>query len=125
VSIETQSQASNGNIRETFDIRVFDGDRNEDKSASDMSGGERIYINEAMTRAIAIYQAQQSGQQYGTLFSDESDGALDPKRKVMFTNMKRKVLELGGYEREIFITHTPELWDLADAVIDFDSMRVD
>ena len=123
VSIETQAQAANGSTRETFDIRVFDGDRNEDKSASAMSGGERIYINEALTRAIALYQAQQSGQSYGTLFSDESDGALDPKRKLMFTSMKRKVLELGGYEREIFITHTPELWDLADAVIDLDAMK--
>ncbi|MGW8179586.1 MAG: hypothetical protein ACWGQW_12635 [bacterium] len=123
VSIETQAQSLSGAAKETFDVRVLDGDTDDDKSVRSMSGGERIYINEAMTRAIALYQAQQSGKQYGTLFSDESDGALDPDRKIMFTSMKRKVLELGGYDREIFITHTPELYDLADAVIDLNSMK--
>ena len=48
---------------------------------------------------------------------------VDDCDSLLFTSMKRKVLELGGYEREIFITHTPELWDLADAVIDLDAMK--
>lgn len=123
VSVETQAETAAGTVRETFDVRVFDADSGDDKSIRDMSGGERVWINECLTRAIALYQAQQSGQTYGTLFADESDGALDPSRKVMFMTMKRKVLELGGYQQEIFITHTPELHDLADRVIDLDAMR--
>ena len=31
--------------------------------------------------------------------------------------MKRRVLELGGYDREFFISHSPDVWPLADAVI--------
>ena len=118
VSIDTQSQTASGSLRETFDIMVFDGERNEKKSIKTMSGGERVWINECITRAIALYQLQQSGQAYGCLFTDETDGALDPDRKVMFMKMKQTVLDLGGYEKEFFITHTPELLDLADAVID-------
>ena len=38
-------------------------------------------------------------------------------------NMKRKVLELGGYRSEFFISHTPDLIDGADAVLDIGAMR--
>ena len=83
-----------------------------------MSGGERVWIDEALTRAIAVYLAQSAGRRYQTLFSDEADGPLDPERKRMFMAMKREVLRLGGYEQELFISQTPELWELADCVID-------
>jgi exonuclease SbcC len=111
-------------LKETFDITVFDGDRDEEKSIRVLSAGERVWLNESLTRAIALYQAQQSGRQYGCLFSDESDGALDTERKTMFVNMKRRVLELGGYKREFFISHSPDLWEMADAVIDLGQFRV-
>lgn len=42
----------------------------------------------------------------------------------MFMAMKRKVLELGGYEREFFVSQTPELTAMADAVIDLDGMAI-
>lgn len=38
----------------------------------------------------------------------------------MFVAMKREVLELGGYEREFFVSQTPELTAMADAVINLD-----
>ena len=70
-----------------------------------------------------MYLAQNSGQRYETLFSDEADGPLDADRKRMFMAMKREVLRLGGYGREFFISQTPELTEMADAVIDLDAMR--
>jgi exonuclease SbcC len=71
-----------------------------------------------LTRAIAVYLAQSAGRRYQTLFSDEADGPLDPERKRMFMAMKREVLRLGGYGQELFVSQTPELWELADCVID-------
>jgi len=56
-----------------------------------MSGGEKLWINETLTRAIALYLAQNSARKYQTLFSDEADGPLDPERKRMFMAMKRLV----------------------------------
>lgn len=86
-----------------------------------MSGGERTWIDACMTRAIALYLTQHSGRRYATLFSDEADGPLDPEHKRMFMAMKREVLRLGGYGREYFITQTPELAAMADAVIDLET----
>ena len=38
----------------------------------------------------------------------------------MFMAMKREVLRLGDYQREFFVSQTPELTAMADAVIDMD-----
>ncbi len=88
-----------------------------------MSGGEKLWVNDSLTRAIALYLAQNSGLRYETLFSDEADGPLDEEHKRMFMAMKREVLRLGGYRREFFISQTPALTQMADAVIDLDAMR--
>ncbi len=118
VSIQTQTTNAKGEDREGFDIAVFDAETQESKSVEKMSGGERVWINEAMTRAIALFLAKESGQQYATLFTDEADGALDPDRKRRFMHMKREVLKLGGYTREYFVSQTPELWEMADYILD-------
>jgi exonuclease SbcC len=122
VSIKTQVETAKGDLREGFDILVHDAERDESKSVSDMSGGERVWINEALTRGIALYLSRESGNGYDTLFSDEADGPLDPERKVQFMRMKREVLRLGGYQREFFVSQTPELWAMADARIDLTSL---
>jgi exonuclease SbcC len=124
IRFDTQSAKADGSMREDFDIRVFDAESGSDKSVLKTSGGERIWINEALTRAIALFRAQQTGQQYHAIFSDESDGALDPERKLHYMEMKRRVLQLGGYEVEFFISHTPELQDQADQIIDVGAMRI-
>ncbi len=95
------------------------------KSLSLMSGGERTFIDASLTRAIALYLAQNTGRRFDTLFSDEADGPLDPEHKRMFMAMKREVLRLGGYQQEFFITQTPHLATMADAIIDFDAMQAD
>ncbi|MBI5720674.1 MAG: DNA repair protein [Burkholderiales bacterium] len=120
VSIQTLLQTATGDQREGFDILVHDAESAESKSLVWMSGGERTIIEACLTRAIALYLAQSTGRRYSTLFSDEADGALDPDRKRRFMAMKREVLRLGGYEREYFISQTPELTAMADAVIDLD-----
>ena len=122
VSIHTLVESAKGEQKEGFDIVVHDGDSGESKSVGLMSGGERVWINECLTRAVALYLVEHSGRRYSTLFSDEADGALDTERKRMFMAMKREVLRLGGYEREFFVSQTPELTAMADAVIDMEAM---
>ncbi|UEC01687.1 DNA repair protein [Burkholderia vietnamiensis] len=125
VSILTQAETAKGEKREDFDIVVHDTESDESKSVRLMSGGERVWINECLVRAVALYLAQASERRYGTLFSDEADGALDPARKRMFGAMKREVLRLGGYQREFFISQTPELAGMADVVIDLEELKAD
>lgn len=114
VRLDTQRQTQAGDTRETFDVKVFDGHRGSEKSLGDMSGGEEILVNECLTRSVALYASQTSTANCQTLFTDETDGALDPEAKRTFMQMKRAVLKQGGYQREYFITHTPELWEMAD-----------
>jgi exonuclease SbcC len=123
VSIRTLLETGKGEQKEGFDIVVHDGETGQSKSVGLMSGGERTWVEACLTRAIALYLAQHTGRRYTTLFSDEADGALDPERKRMFMAMKREVLRLGGYEREFFVSQTPELTAMADAVIDLDALR--
>jgi exonuclease SbcC len=124
VSIHTLLENGKGVQKEGFDIVVHDGTTGDAKSVVLMSGGERTWVEACLTRAIALYLALHTGRRYTTLFCDEADGALDPERKRMFMAMKREVLRLGGYEREYFVSQTPELTAMADAVIDLDAMRL-
>ena len=124
LSVQTLLGTVKGDQREGFEILVHDAESGESKSLAWMSGGERTIIEACLTRAIALYLVQCSGRRYSTLFSDECDGALDPDRKRRFMAMKRQVLALGGYEREYFISQTPELAAMADAVIDLDDYVV-
>lgn len=120
LSVTTQSETAKGEMREDFDILVHDGQRGETKSLRLVSGGERVWINECLTRAIALHLAQHTGRSYGTLFGDELDGPLDPEHKRMFIQMKRAVLRIGHYKREYYVSQTPELTHMADKIINLD-----
>jgi exonuclease SbcC len=122
VEIQTQRALASGELREGFEILVHDADHDSTKSVSVMSGGQKVWINECLTRGIALYIASNAGQPYQTLFSDESDGPLDPQRKLQFMRMKREVLRQGRYQREFFISQTPDLVAEADAVIDVEAL---
>lgn len=118
ITLVTQAKTAAGIQKEAFLIQVEDAYRGESKLLELMSGGEKVWINECLVRAIALHIAQTADKRYDTLFCDESDGALDPERKRQYMQMKRAVLERGGYSREYLITQTPELLHLCDAVID-------
>ncbi|RWA55725.1 nuclease SbcCD subunit C [Cupriavidus sp. UYMSc13B] len=118
IAIQTQTTLASGEAREGFSIAVLDADNDSSKEFGVISGGQKVWINECLTRGIALYRAQHGQQAFQTLFTDEADGPLDPERKRAFMRMKREVLRVGGYEREFFISQTPDLVDEADAVID-------
>ncbi|MBK4735979.1 AAA family ATPase [Noviherbaspirillum pedocola] len=117
VSFDTQEETKKGNLKETFDIRVWDGEVGEEKSLTNMSPGERVWINDCLARSIALYESESSGRSIQTLFTDETDGPLDPERKRQFMRMKRALLEHGNC-REFFISHTPDLQEMADYCLD-------
>lgn len=117
LELQTQRETQTGIAKEDFVIMVDDNHRGESKPIDLMSGGEKVWINECLVRAIALYMAQVADTRSQTLFSDEADGPLDPQRKRQFMQMKQAVLTRGGYEREYLVTHTPELVEMCDAVI--------
>ncbi|MGD0231608.1 MAG: hypothetical protein ABSC19_14860 [Syntrophorhabdales bacterium] len=117
VRLNTQEMTRAGKLREGFDIPVFDANTNKSKSIRKLSGGEATIVEDAVAKAICIYNKTSNGRDLATIYTDERDGALDPERKRAYFRMKQKVLALGGYEQEFCITHTPELLAMASAVI--------
>jgi DNA repair protein SbcC/Rad50 len=101
---------------------VHDAISNECQPMSSASGGERVWLNEAVMRGVALYLQSQTQWPHKTLFSDETDGPLDSGRKLAFIASKRLTLKLGDLDAEVFITQTRELRDLADHLIDLDRM---
>lgn len=117
IRMDTQSARVDGSMKEDFDIVVFDSETGDERSVTEMSGGQAAYINDALTRGICLFNIQSRGKTYGTLFADEVDGALDASRKLEFLNIKREALRIGSHSREFFISQSPELIELADARI--------
>ncbi|MCE2722024.1 MAG: AAA family ATPase [Betaproteobacteria bacterium] len=122
VAITTQTEKKSGGMKEGFEILVHDTASGDVKPLRLMSGGQKVWINECLSRALALFLASANDTSYETLFSDESDGPLDPERKRMFMMLKRRVLDTGGYKREFFISQTPEIVESADAQVDIPAL---
>lgn len=116
VSFETTATKADGKgEKEVFDIRIIDNERGREGRIETLSGGEKVILNEAISLALAIYNARKSGQRFETLFRDETAGALDPQNAERYLQMLRRALELGGFHQLIFIAHSQDLWEAADA----------
>jgi exonuclease SbcC len=117
VRMETQAEKTDGDMKNVFDLTVFDSERDQEKSIKDMSGGEVTTIEDAVVRAFNLFNLGKGDRHFATIFTDEKDGALSQQRKEEFFSVKRKALEIGRHEREFFISQTSELQDAADARI--------
>lgn len=119
VMLRTLQEAEAGRkARETFDLRVLDGDRaGGDRDLADLSGGEQVLIDEAVKLGIALFNAKRTGSQVATLWRDECDGKLDPENASRYPAMLRRALELGGFRNVFYVSHRPEVAAQADATI--------
>lgn len=116
--IVTQREQQNGRLVECFDISVIDSESGLESSILQKSGGESVWIDKALSDAVGIYHQDSAGVHYECLFADESEDGLTQERKLMFYRMDRAAMQLGGYKRKFFISHNPDAWSMADAVID-------
>ena len=124
ITINTQEMARSKKkeLKDTFDIIVYDSERDEKKSLRFMSGGEKVWIEEAIMRAISLYNCFRSNRKIETLFTDEKDGALDEDNKIRYLKMKEKVLQLGGFKREYFISHSPVAQEMSNFVLNIEEL---
>lgn len=117
VRLETQTAKVDGGLKESFDIVVFDADTGDERSITEMSGGQTNWLEDAITRGICLFNIHRSDRVFGSIFSDERDGMLDMDRKREFMAVKRRSLEVGTHAREFFISQSSDLLDMADARI--------
>lgn len=110
----TEMRADGKGTKEDFDLHVIDSVEGWEGSAGGLSGGERVFVAEALSLAMAIYHAGKSSIPIMDLWRDECCGALDYEKAPLYVAMLRKALRLGGFQRVYFVAHQRELWALAD-----------
>lgn len=119
VSIETTRPSADGKrLLEGCEVRVLDTERGREAEASTFSGGERVLLGEAVSLALTMLACRRSGLRGVTLVRDESGAALDPANARAYVAMLRRAAEIVEASRVLFVTHVPELVELADARID-------
>lgn len=118
VSVDTQRLSGDG--KKTIDeclISVIDAEKGTEKEVREHSGGERVILGEAISLALTMLACRRAGFDRPTLFRDESAAALDPANARAWVAMMRRAVELTGADRLLFVSHSPEVVEMADAQI--------
>lgn len=124
IAFETLREKSSapGQFSEVFDVRVYD--HGAERAVEALSGGEKVVVGEAVGLAISIFNARKNGVRWRTLFRDETAGALHPEDAHAYVDMLRRALNVGGFDQVLFVSHSPEVWQRADARLLVEGGRV-
>ena len=118
VTIETQKLSADGKrMLEGCEVRVLDTVAGREGAAETFSGGERVLLGEAVSLALSMLACRRAGLVGVTLVRDETGAALDPANGRAYVAMLRRAAELVGARQVLFVSHSPELAELADARI--------
>lgn len=118
VELRTDRLSADGKrVIEDLDVRVIDTVEGRDALAETFSGGECVIVGEAIALALTMLACQRSGFEAPTLVRDESGAALDADCAPHYVAMLRRAAQLIGAHRVLFVTHNPELQELADSRI--------
>jgi exonuclease SbcC len=119
VDLVTQVERADGKgLKEEFDLRVFDNINGGRRDLADLSGGERVVVEEALRAGILLFNnSRNQSFQIRTCWRDETTGALDPDNVPRYVAMLRRMHQLGGFVHTLFVTHSEAAAQLADTVI--------
>lgn len=118
VTIETQRTSADGKkTLEGCEVRVLDTERGRDAAAETLSGGERVLVGEAIALALSLLACRRAGVDHPTLVRDETGAALDPANARAYVAMLRRAADIVDASHVLFVSHSPEVQDLADARI--------
>lgn len=95
IRIVTQRKLANGNLAETFEISVLDADAGLESSVLHKSGGESVWLDKALTEAVAIYHQGLADVRYECIFADEAEDGLTAERKSQYFRMDKAAMDLG------------------------------
>jgi exonuclease SbcC len=116
VTIEASRLSSDGTRQiEGCEVRVLDTERGREGTAESLSGGERVLVGEAVSLALSMLACRRSGVERPTLVRDESGAALDAANGRAWIAMLRRAAEIVGADKVLFVSHAPEIVELADA----------
>lgn len=98
-------------------VRVLDTLRGREADGETLSGGERVIVNESISLALTMLACRQVGAERPTIIRDESGAALDTENTRAWIAMLRRAAEIVGADKVLYVSHSVEAQDLADARI--------
>jgi exonuclease SbcC len=128
VEIRTDRESADGKgMRDALDVRVLDNRAGQvgDRLAETYSGGEVVIVGEALALALTVLACRRAGIERPTLIRDESGAALDAENGRAYVAMLRRAADAVQADKVLYVSHTPELQDLADARIRISDGRVE
>jgi exonuclease SbcC len=128
VEVRTDRESADGkSMRDALDVRVLDNRAGQvgDRLAETYSGGEVVIVGEALALALTVLACRRAGIERPTLIRDESGAALDAENGRAYVAMLRRAAEAVQADKVLYVSHTPELQDLADARIRISDGRVE
>jgi len=118
VSVETTKLSSDGKRQlEGCDVWVVDTEGGREGAVETFSGGQRVLIGEAIALALSVMATRRAGIERPTLVRDETGAALDPDNGRAYVAMLRRAAEMVDADKVLFVSHSPEQQELADARI--------
>jgi exonuclease SbcC len=121
----TRTDASGKRELEACDFKVIDTEKGRDADADTYSGGECVIVGEAVALALTMLNCNRNGMEGCTIVRDESGSALDPQNGRAYIAMLRMAAKLTKADRVLYVSHVPELVELADARIVVKGGRVE
>ena len=119
VDVTTLVPSASGGWKEDFAIRIWDNVRSKEiPDIDDLSGSERILVEEALRAALTLIVGARHAEKIRTCWRDETTGPLDEEHRAMYVSMLRRLRELGGYEHVLFISHATDVNEAADTIVD-------
>jgi len=91
---------------EDFQIHITDNENGSQQEISTLSGGESIWIKNALYMAFGVIRERNTGMKLLTAFIDEMDGALDPDSRMKYFAMLQVAHHESGRRNTIVITHS-------------------
>lgn len=116
--VTSRAKASGKGFTESFSVEVVDNLRGNSSDVANLSGGEKVVVDEAIRLAISLFRNEELAQPWKTLWRDETTGALDADNAAKYIAMLRKAQELGGFEQVVFIAHQQDVIAAADARVE-------
>lgn len=110
IEFQTMRETADGKKQvEAFEIIVRKEGDDREKPIEMLSGGQKVWIDAALSLAIGVYLRRQAAFDVQTTFMDEADGALDGERAHQYMDMVRACHTVAGIHHTLVITHRKEL----------------
>jgi exonuclease SbcC len=122
--VTSKAKTSGKGFTENFSVEVIDHVRGNASDLANLSGGEKVIVDEAIRLAISLFRNEELKTPWKTLWRDETTGALDAENAGKYIAMLRKAQEIGGFDQVVFIAHQQDVIEAADARVELVNSRV-